>query len=78
MAAIAPAAGSVPVIVRAYKSVVTCRIRRAVRPDFGWQARYHDRVVRDRAERRRIRAYIQTNPPRWSRDRNHPGRPRAS
>jgi hypothetical protein len=74
MAAISPDAGSLSVIVRAYKSAVTRRIRRTARPDFGWQSRFHDRVVRNDAERRRIRRYIRTNPRRWTDDRNRPDR----
>jgi REP element-mobilizing transposase RayT len=65
---------SVGAIVGQIKSVCTKRIRRTARPDFGWQSRFHDRVVRNDAERRRIRRYIRANPRRWPRDRNRPDR----
>ena len=35
---------------------------------FAWQARYHDHIIRNASEWERIRAYIVTNPARWSRD----------
>ena len=39
--------------------------------DFVWQARFHDRVIRDENELNRIRQYIIDNPERWELDRNN-------
>ena len=72
MAAISPGAGSLAAVVRSYKSAVTRQVRRTARPDFAWQSRFYDHVVRDDRSRRRIAHYIRRNPPQWTRDRNHP------
>ena len=73
MARLSPAAGSLPVVVRSYKAAVT-RAVRSFDPGFAWQPRFHDHVVRDEADLRRIRAYIEGNPATWDRDRlRHPG-----
>jgi len=39
--------------------------------NFAWQARFHDRVIRDGNELNRIRQYIIDNPVRWELDRNN-------
>ena len=39
--------------------------------DFAWQARFHDRVIRDGNELNRIRQYIIDNPSHWELDRNN-------
>jgi len=54
-------------IVRGYKIGVTKFARQNNIP-FGWQARYHDRVIRDVAEHERIHQYILTNPQNWEDD----------
>ncbi len=36
---------------------------------FGWQSRFHDHVIRDDDEFRRIRDYIMNNPANWNDDR---------
>ena len=67
-------AGSVPAIVGGYKSAVTRRARATGVWHAGplWQARFHDRIVRDAAEADRIRRYILQNPARWSTDVHAP------
>jgi len=72
MSAITPDAGSLPVIINQYKGAVTRWARTNRDPGFAWQARYYDRVVRNRHEHHRIRQYIEANPAQWHRDRNHP------
>ncbi|MEM1127236.1 MAG: transposase [Bacteroidota bacterium] len=57
--------GSVGAIVGQIKSVSTKRIRRAGMPDFAWQPRFHDRIVRSRRAFVNIRRYIIANPSRW-------------
>ena len=54
-------------IVRGFKSAVTMQARKLNIP-FDWQARYHDRVIRDDEEFRRIAAYIEQNPDNWEKD----------
>ncbi|WP_353562827.1 transposase [Longimonas sp.] len=69
MSRISPDPGSVPTIIRSYKSACTKRIRRAGAPDFAWQSRYHDRIVRSEREFHAIRQYITNNPAQWTHDR---------
>jgi putative transposase len=58
-------------IINQFKSVCTKRIRNAGHPDFAWQPRFHDHIIRDAAALDRIRHYIQINPAAWERDRNN-------
>ena len=70
MAKISPQRGSLATVVRSYKSAVT-RKSREIFPDFAWQSRFHDRIVRNDDELNRIREYIIANPTMWERDRNN-------
>jgi len=54
-------------IMRGFKSAVTMQARMLDIP-FDWQARYHDRVIRDDEEFRKIAAYIEQNPLNWCND----------
>jgi putative transposase len=59
-------ARSLGALIGQFKSKVTKRIRRDLnRPQFDWQERFHDFIVRDSEDLERIRAYIRTNPVRW-------------
>jgi REP element-mobilizing transposase RayT len=63
----APTDGSIPTIVRAFKSAVTKRINE-MRDAPGspvWQRGYHEHVIRDVAELDRIRRYVANNPRNW-------------
>ena len=51
-------------IVGSYKSVVT-RNARFIEKSFGWQARFHDHVIRDPISFERIQKYIIDNPKNW-------------
>ncbi len=66
--------GSVSSIVGAYKAAVTRRARRGGLWHGGplWQARFHDRIVRNDREADRVRRYVAENPERWAFDRLHP------
>ena len=66
-----PQAGSLGTIVGAYKSAVTRCINqhRSVSGESVWQRNYHDHIIRNDEEWRRIRQYIRTNPARWHCDR---------
>jgi putative transposase len=66
---ISPPPGSVPVIVRSYKSICTKHINKIL-PDkkFGWQERFWDNIVRDDKAFNRISNYIINNPRNWDKD----------
>lgn len=68
MAAISPKSGSLPTIVRSYKSVVTKQAR-TIHADFAWQTRFHDHIIRDTDNHERIRNYILNNPQLWDKDK---------
>ena len=69
MAKISPKAGSIPTIIRSYKSAVT-KMAREINPDYGWQGRYHDHIIRDQFAFERIQNYIATNPKKWNNNRS--------
>jgi REP element-mobilizing transposase RayT len=73
MAEISPRAGSLPVILRSYKAMVTRAARARGLTWFRWQPRYHDHRVRTAADLARIRRYIDSNPANWSRDEYYDG-----
>jgi REP element-mobilizing transposase RayT len=59
--------GSLPVIVRSFKSAVTReanRLRNAP-GDVLWQGRYYEHIVCNAADLARIRRYIEANPGCW-------------
>jgi REP element-mobilizing transposase RayT len=68
-----PVSGSVPTIVRSFKSAVTKRIRQMVGDPEAiiWQRNYYEHIVRDAASLNHIRQYIRENPVRWAADREH-------
>lgn len=64
--------GSLSKIIQAYKAAVTRQLRPDGIGDFGWQARFHDHIIRDEESLHRIRQYIQDNPLKWEMDENNP------
>lgn len=72
-----PVAGSIPTIIRAFKSITTKRINRLWdKPSpFLWQRNYYEHIVRNAESLDRIRQYILDNPVLWTQDRFHPGQP---
>jgi putative transposase len=66
-----PPAGSLGSIINQFKTVCTKRIRAIGFPDFTWQTRYHEQMIRDENAMRAIRQYIRNNPAVWHRDRNN-------
>lgn len=69
-----PIAGSLPTIIRAFKSAVTYRIN-ILRQTSGapvWQRNYWEHIIRNERELERIRAYIINNPANWSIDEENP------
>jgi putative transposase len=71
-----PAHGSLPTIVRAFKSAVTKRINemRGTPGASVWQSRYYEHVIRNEDELHRVRRYIIDNPLRWELDTENPSR----
>lgn len=57
--------GVLGAIVGQFKIQVSKRAHRGGNPDFQWQPRFHDRVIRDAEELFRIRQYILNNPKKW-------------
>ncbi len=68
MANISPKQGSLSTILRSYKSAVTNHTTR-LGFQFAWQSRFHDHIIRDDNEFRRIREYIINNPNNWTNDK---------
>ncbi len=70
MAKISPKRGSLSTVIRSFKSIVTKNSRK-INPNFKWQPRFYDRIIRNNNELNRIRNYIVNNPKIWERDRNN-------
>ncbi len=71
----APVSGSIPTIVRAFKSAATKRIN-ALRGTPGapvWQRKYHEHIIHTEDDVNQIRQYIANNPLPWELDRENPG-----
>lgn len=69
-----PVSGSLPTIVRSFKSAVTKRINE-MRNTPGiklWQRNYYERIIRNDNELNQIRKYIINNPAQWAFDRENP------
>ena len=70
-----PVSGSIPTIVRSFKSAATKRINE-LRQTPGaklWQRNYWEHIIRDESELGHIREYIRNNPAQWELDKLHPG-----
>jgi putative transposase len=52
---------NIPSIIRGIKSAVTIQARK-INPDFGWQTRYYDHIIRNRKDYRRILEYLNKHP----------------
>lgn len=69
--------GSIPAIVRAFKSAATRQINqlRGAAGCVVWQRGYYDHVIRDRQALAYIQHYIVNNPRQWQIDQLHPDHP---
>jgi putative transposase len=69
-----PTSGSLPTIVRYFKSAVTRRINdlRGTPYTPVWQRNYYEHVIRDEDDLNEIRKYIANNPLKWDLDRENP------
>jgi REP element-mobilizing transposase RayT len=54
-------------IVGSYKSIVT-KMSRQINPNFGWQSRFHDHIIRNSKSFDNIQNYIEQNPLNWKED----------
>jgi putative transposase len=67
-----PVAGSIPTIVRAFKSAVTYRAGRELDSANIWQRNYYEHILRGQADYERIANYIAANPSNWAEDEENP------
>jgi len=58
-------------VLRGFKASVK-KFANETGTEFGWQSRYHDRIIRDEDELNRIRLYIKNNPTNWLKDELNP------
>jgi putative transposase len=68
-----PVSGSIPTIIRAYKSAVTYAINKLEnsRGAVVWQKNYYEHVIRNEKELELITKYIEYNPMSWQIDRDN-------
>jgi len=64
MSSISPKPGSLPAVIRSYKSAVSKTVH-LTNPDFSWQPRYYDHLIRSDQEMLHIKQYIINNPGKW-------------
>jgi len=72
-----PVPGSIPTIIRSFKSATAKRIN-ALRRTPGmpvWQRNYYEHIIRGETSLQRIRAYIAANPQQWALDGENPASP---
>ena len=69
MSSISPRKGSLGSIIRSLKSAVTRWARTNGRPDFAWQPRFYDHIIRNEDSLSRIQMYIKNNPQKWENDK---------
>ena len=55
-------------VVRGFKSAVTTYSKKHGITEFHWQARYHDRVIRNSFSLKQIQNYIINNPKNWKKN----------
>ncbi len=62
-------ANSLGSMIGQFKSTCTKKIRLFGYPEFKWQSRFFDRIIRNEKEYYQIRNYIRYNPKRWEQKR---------
>ncbi len=69
-----PVPGSIPTIVRGFKSTVTKQINEIQNAPGTpvWQRNYYEHVIRNETALNRIRNYIIRNPSKWQMDKKNP------
>ncbi|MEM6807481.1 MAG: hypothetical protein AAF696_39145 [Bacteroidota bacterium] len=63
-----PQSGNLASIIRGFKIGVTKQAR-IILPEFAWQPRYHDHIIRNEESWDRIANYIVNNPASWKQDK---------
>jgi len=63
--------GTIGVIINQFKSICTKHARR-IRPDFAWQSRFHDHILRTEKNYNDAQNYILTNVANWEKDSESP------
>ena len=69
-----PVTGSIPTVIRSFKSAVTKRInllRRSSSPPI-WQRNYYESIIRIESGLDKVRDYIVNNPQHWDSDQENP------
>ncbi len=64
---ISPKQGSLSAVLRSYKSAVSNKAKH-FNPNFAWQPRFHDIIIRDAQSLTNIQNYIINNPTNWIND----------
>lgn len=64
-----PVPGSVSVIIQQFKSSVKRWCNKNNHEYFRWHSKFHDHIIRNEAEYKRIKQYIINNPAKWRRDK---------
>lgn len=64
--------GCLGAVIGQFKIACTKRIRAAGYPDFAWQSRFYDHVIRSEKSLNKIREYITNNPMQWEMDQENP------
>jgi len=69
-----PVKGSIPTIIRSYKSAVSYRINLMRRTDGVpvWQRNYYEHIIRDETDLQNKTDYIESNPLLWDEDDENP------
>lgn len=60
--------GTIGSIINQYKRIVTIHALK-IDPDFAWQARFYDHIIRNSESFERIQTYIENNPMQWYADK---------
>ena len=69
-----PIPGSIPTIIRSYKSAVALRVNlsRQASGISVWQRNYYEHIIRNQVDYERIAGYILKNPANWNQDGENP------
>jgi putative transposase len=68
MSYISPKSGSLSVVIRSYKSVVTKNVHK-IDIHFSWQHGFYDTIICTTSKLKRIRKYVLENPQNWNRNK---------
>ena len=71
MSSISPKPGSLPTIIRSYKSAVT-KHAHLINAEFAWQSRFYDHIIRNPDSADRIQHYIRNNVEAWAESKYDP------